>query len=192
MPGDDWQRFANLRLLLGYMYSQPGKKLLFMGDEFGQWNEWNHDASLDWQLLEVGQHDHLRRWVEDLNRFYRDEPALHDFDFDSRGFQWISADDSNNSAICYLRHGQNPADTALVICNFTPVVRENYRVGVPQGGVWREVLNSDASIYGGSGKGNFGAVEATPVYWHGQSHSLNLTLPPLAVLVLKTSERNGT
>jgi 1,4-alpha-glucan branching enzyme len=134
----------------------------------------------------------LRRWVEDLNRFYRDEPALHDFDFDSRGFQWISADDSNNSAICYLRHGQNPADTALVICNFTPVVRENYRVGVPQGGVWREVLNSDASIYGGSGKGNFGAVEATPVYWHGQSHSLNLTLPPLAVLVLKTSERNGT
>ena len=187
MPGDEWQRFANMRVLLGYMYSQPGKKLLFMGDEFGQRDEWNHDKSVDWHLLESGFHDRLRRWVEDLNRFYRDEPALHHLDFDPRGFQWISGDDSTNSVICYLRRGQNPSDTALVVCNFTPVLRENYRVGVPQGGIWREVLNSDALIYGGSGKGNFGAVDATPVYWHGQSHSLNLVLPPLAMLILKPS-----
>jgi 1,4-alpha-glucan branching enzyme len=189
MPGDDWQRFANLRVLFGYMYSQPGKKLIFMGDEFGQWSEWNHDASLDWHLLESGRHDQLRRWLEDLNRFYRDEPALHDRDFDPQGFQWISPDDSTNSVICYVRRGQSPADIALIVCNFTPVMRDNYRVGAPQGGIWREVLNSDAQIYGGSGKGNFGAVEATPVYSHGQSHSLNLTVPPLAMLVLEPASK---
>ena len=185
MPGDEWQRFASLRALYGYMYSQPGKKLLYMGDEFGQWNEWNHESGLEWQLLDSARHDQLRRWVEDLNRFYRDEPAFHEHDFDPSGFQWINADDMENSVLCYVRRGQGRNHLALVICNFTPVMRDNYRIGIPHGGLWCEVLNSDAEVYGGSGKGNFGEVEATPVYSHGQTHSLNVTLPPLSMLVLK-------
>jgi 1,4-alpha-glucan branching enzyme len=185
MPGDDWQRFANLRLLYGYMFTQPGKKLLFMGDEFAQGREWNHDRSLDWHLLEYAPHEGVRRWVADLNRMYRQEPAAHTHDFDVTGFDWIDMHDSANSVLCYLRRGPVAADTLLVICNFTPVLRTNYRAGVPEGGFWRELLNSDAALYGGSGAGNFGGCEATPMPSHGRLRSLTLTLPPLATIVLK-------
>ena len=185
MPGDEWQRFANLRVLFGYMYTQPGKKLLFMGAEFAQGREWSHDRSLDWHLLEHAPHEGIRRWVADLNRLYRQEPAAHAHDFDVTGFEWVDMHDSANSVLCYLRRGSVPADTLLVICNFTPVIRTNYRVGVPEGGFWRELLNSDAPIYGGSGAGNFGGVEATPMPAHGKLRSLTLTLPPLSTIVLK-------
>ena len=185
MPGDDWQKFANLRLLFGYMWSQPGKKLLFMGGEFGQWAEWNHDASLDWHLLQFAPHAELSRWVADLNHLLREEPALHQLDFEPAGFEWISGDDAQNSVLCYLRKGSAPGDTLLVVCNFTPVPRHNYRVGAPAGGVWRELLNSDAQEYGGSGQGNLGGVEAAPIPYHGQTHSLVLTLPPLGILFFK-------
>jgi len=188
MPGDEWQKFANLRVLLGYMWSQPGKKLLFMGGEFGQWAEWNHDASLDWHLLQYAPHAALVRWVEDLNRLLRSEPALHRLDFDPAGFEWISGDDAENSVLCFLRRGPAPADTLLVVCNFTPVPRHNYRVGAPGGGIWKEILNSDAREYWGSGQGNMGGVEASPTPYHGRTHSLNLTLPPLSALFLKRFE----
>jgi 1,4-alpha-glucan branching enzyme len=185
MPGDDWQKFANLRLLFGYMYSQPGKKLLFMGGEFGQWNEWYHEVSLDWHLLQYPLHSGVRRWVRDLNTFYRGEPAFHNLDCDPAGFEWIDANDSEQSMLTFLRKGKSPADVLLVVCNFTPVPRHNYRVGVPQGGRWEEVLNSDAPMYGGSGQGNLGGVTAAPVSWHGRQYLLNLTAPPLAVVVFK-------
>ncbi len=185
MPGDDWQKFANLRLLLGYMWSQPGKKLLFMGGEFGSWREWNHDESLDWHLLQYVPHAGMARWVEDLNRLLRGEPALHRLDFDPAGFEWISSDDAENSVLCFLRKNSTPGDTLLVVCNFTPVPRHNYRVGVPARGIWREILNSDARDYGGSGQGNMGGVEAAPIPYHGRTHSLNLTLPPLGVAFFK-------
>jgi len=185
MPGDHWQKFANLRSLFGYMWAHPGKKLLFMGGEFGQWNEWNHEASLDWHLLEEPAHASLSRWVVDLNTTYRRESALHARDFDAGGFEWIVVHDWEESAIAFLRRGQADDDTILVVCNFTPVPRHNYRVGVPAGGKWQELLNSDAAIYGGSGQGNMGGVDAVPVPSHGHYHSLTLTLPPCAVLFLK-------
>jgi 1,4-alpha-glucan branching enzyme len=185
MPGDDWQRFANLRLLFGYMYGHPGKKLIFMGGEFGQWNEWYHEVSLDWHLLQYSSHHGAQRWVKDLNHFYRTEPALYEFDFGQEGFEWIDFHDSEKSIISFLRKGRNADDMILVVCNFTPVPRHNYRVGVPRCGFWREVLNSDAQIYGGGGYGNFGGVEATPVPSHGQYNSLSLTLPPLGVLFFR-------
>ena len=185
MPGDEWQKFANLRLLLGYLYAQPGKKLLFMGGEFGQWNEWNHDASLDWHLLEQAPHAGLQKWVADLNRLYCHEPALYERDCESGGFAWIDANDSDQSVLSFLRYGRSTGAVMLVICNFTPVIRQNYRVGVPYGGFWQEVLNSDAAAYGGSQQGNQGGVEASPVSSHGHYHSLNLTLPPLAAVFLK-------
>ncbi len=185
MPGDNWQKFANLRLLLGYMYTHPGKKLLFMGGEFGQWREWNHDESLDWHLLEQPLHQGVQRWVRELNYFYRKELALHGFDSKPEGFEWIDFNDWEKSVISFLRRGKSTEDTILVVCNFTPVPRYNYRVGVPAGGFWKEMLNSDAKDYGGSGHGNFGGVEATPIPFHGKYHSLSLTLPPLGVLVLK-------
>ena len=183
MPGDEWQKFANLRLLYGYMFGHPGKKLLFMGCEFGQWSEWNHDASLDWHLLGTPFHSSLGRWVRDLNTLYRGQPALHELDFDSGGFAWIDCSDVQRSVISFLRRGRNPADQLLFVCNFTPAVRENYRVGVPQQGLWKEVLNSDAPLYGGSGQGNFGGREAVPLPIHGHPFSLNMTLPPLGVLI---------
>jgi 1,4-alpha-glucan branching enzyme len=185
MPGDDWQKFANLRLLYGYMYGQPGKKLLFMGSEIGEWNEWYHEASLDWHLLEYAPHAGLQRWVQDLNRFYRSEPALYEFDLNSKGFDWIAANDSDQSVLSFLRKGGTTDTVVAVVCNFTPVPRTEYRVGVPRGGFWREVLNSDAKDYAGSGVGNGGGVmtEATPS--HGQPFSLSLTLPPLAVVFLR-------
>jgi len=184
MPGDDWQRFANLRLLLGYMWMHPGKKLLFMGGEFGQWNEWNHDQSLDWHLLDHERHRNVQHWVRDLNRLYRGEPALHVNDCSAEGFEWIDTGDAAHSVLSFLRRGEGAA-TIVVVCNFTPVPHHNYRVGVPAGGFWRELLNSDAGGYGGSGQGNLGGLEAAPIPAAGRSHSINATLPPLSIVVFR-------
>ena len=188
MPGDDWQRFANLRLLFGYMYAQPGKKLLFMGGEFGQWNEWYHETSLDWNLLEYPSHSGVQRWVTDLNQLYKNEPALHELDFDQAGFEWIDCNDSQQSTLSLLRKGRSTEDTIVIACNFTPVPHHNYRVGVPEGGLWREILNSDAQEYDGSGQGNFGAVGAETTSFHGRPYSVNITLPPLAIVYFKRDE----
>ena len=189
MPGDEWQRFANLRLLFGWMYTHPGKKLVFMGGEFGQRAEWNHDSSLDWDLLEEAPHAGLRRWFRDLAAFYRAEPSLWRHDFDGRGFEWIDASDAGNSVVAFLRKGADEHERVAVVCNFTPVPRHEYRIGVPTGGTWVECLNSDAEFYGGSGTGNLGRVETAPTGSHGHYHSLSLTLPPLGILVLR-SERD--
>ena len=186
MPGDDWQKFANLRLLLAYMYAQPGKKLLFMGDEFGQWREWHHDESLDWPLAQYDRHAGLQRLVEDLNRLYRAEPALHELDCDPAGFGWIDANDSQSSVLTFMRKGRSTDDIIVVACNFTPVPRDNYQVGVPRGGFWQQVLNSDRREYWGSGQGNLAGVEAVPVAVHGRRYSLNLALPPLGAVFFKS------
>jgi 1,4-alpha-glucan branching enzyme len=185
MPGDDWQKLANLRLLYGYMYSQPGKKLLFMGGEFGQWHEWNHETSLDWHLLDYSTHAGIARWVEDLNRLYRAEPSLHEVDFSHSGFEWIDCNDIETSVIALLRKGKSPDEAVLVVCNFTPVPRYNYRVGVPRPGLWKELLNSDAREYGGSGHGNFGGLQTMPIPSHGRLYSINVTVPPLGVVFFK-------
>ena len=181
MPGDEWQKFANLRALLGYMYAQPGKKLLFMGGEIGQWREWQHDQSLEWHLLDDPRHTGLQKWIRDLNSLYRNEPALHELDCDPAGFEWIDCRDADASVVSLLRRGKRGDRLVLVVCNFTPVPRLNYQVGSPRGGLWKEVLNSDARDYGGSGMGNMGAVEAAPVSAHGRHFSLPLILPPLSV-----------
>jgi len=189
MPGDDWQKFANLRLLFGYMYAHPGKKLIFMGGEFGQWKEWNHDSSLDWHLLQFSPHQGLGKWVADLNKAYQNEPALFEKDFQPHGFEWIDFHDAEKSVISFMRRGNSPQDTIVVVCNFTPIPRNNYRLGVPMGGLWREVLNSDARIYGGAGFGNAGIVEAAPVSFYGRyNYSLSLQLPPLGIIILKHHE----
>ena len=185
MPGDDWQKFANLRLLYGYMYAQAAKKLLFMGAEIGQWSEWAHDRSLDWDLLQHHFHRTLQRWVSDLNRLYRSEQALYEHDIDPAGFEWVDCNDAESSVISLLRKGASTQDLVLVVCNFTPVPRTNYRIGVPRGGYWQEVLNSDATLYGGGGWGNLGGAEAAPVPLHGRSHSLTLTLPALSAVFFK-------
>jgi len=185
MPGDDWQKFANLRLLMGFMYTHPGKKLLFMGGEFGQRREWMHEGSLDWHLLEHAPHQGVQKWVKDLNHFYGSASALHELDFEQDGFEWIDFSDWEKSIISYIRKGKAPKDHVLVVCNFTSMVRSKYRVGVPGGGFWREVLNSDAKEYGGSGQGNSGGVEAEPIPLHKREYSISLTLPPLGVLVFK-------
>jgi 1,4-alpha-glucan branching enzyme len=185
MPGDDWQKFANLRLLFAWMYAQPGKKLIFMGGEFGQWREWDHESSLDWHLLDQPPHAGVRMWVGDLNRILREENALHEVDFDPAGFSWIDASDNQQSVVSVLRRGASPDDLIVAVFNFTPVPRHNYQIGVPSGGHWRELLNGDAPIYGGSGQGNLGGLDAAPIERHGQRHSLTLTLPPLAALFLK-------
>jgi 1,4-alpha-glucan branching enzyme len=182
MPGDEWQKFANLRLLYGYMFSHPGKKLLFMGDEFGQWREWNHDESLDWHLLEVGRHAGLQRWVRDINTLYRGEPALHRLDCEAAGFEWIDCNDNARSTIAFLRRGGPGVAPLMFACNFTPLPQSNYRIGVPMGGHWREILNSDATLYGGSGLGNYGGVDAAPLPFHGRPQSLTITLPPLGIV----------
>jgi 1,4-alpha-glucan branching enzyme len=191
MPGDDWQKFANLRLLYGYMYTQPGKKLLFMGGEFGQWREWYHEESLDWHLLQYPAHAGLQRWVEDLNGLYRNEPALYELDTNPAGFEWIDCNDAPASVLSYLRRSQATHDLLLIVCNFTPVVRQNYRVGAPRAGYWREIRNSDAHDYGGTGYGNLGGVEAAPIPCHGRPNSLNLTLPPLAVIIFKSEAQRS-
>ena len=187
MPGDGWQKFANLRLLFGYMYGQAGKKLLFMGGEFGQGREWDHRQSLDWHLLEYPQHQGVQAWVRDLNRTYANEPALHELDFEPGGFEWIDCNDAMQSTISFMRRGKSTSDVILGACNFTPVPRWNYRLGVPAGGYWREVLNSDSTLYGGSGLGNSGGVEAAPVPAHGRPCSLTIVLPPLAAVYFKGS-----
>jgi 1,4-alpha-glucan branching enzyme len=191
MPGDDWRKFANLRLLYGYMFTHPGKKLLFMGCEIGQWSEWNHDVGVDWPLLQFPFHQGLQRWVRDLNTFLRGEPALYELDNVPAGFSWIDCNDSQQSILSFIRRGKNPGDIVVCAGNFTPVPRHNYRLGVPEMGYWEEVLNSDAPMYGGSGQGNFGGKEATPQSVHGESHSLNVTLPPLAVVVFRLTPHKG-
>jgi len=186
MPGDDWQKFANLRLLFSYMFTQPGKKLLFMGDEFGQWREWNHETSLDWHLLQYDRHQALQKLVGDLAHLYRSEPALYELDFEWKGFDWIDCNDSLGSVLSYLRRGKSSDDIILVGCNFTPIPRNQYRIGVPRGGYWQEILNSDADIYWGSGLGNKGGLQAENIPHHGQPFSLNITLPPLAAVIFKS------
>jgi 1,4-alpha-glucan branching enzyme len=185
MPGDDWRKFANLRLLYGFMFGHPGKKLLFMGGEFGQWAEWNHDASLDWHLLQYPFHAGLRRWVRDLNTFYRGEPSLYEVDFDPSGFEWVDCNDFERSVVSFIRKGKSPNHVTLFDCNFTPVPRHNYRVGVPFDVEWKEVLNSDAPLYSGSGQGNMGGIPTSPLPIHGRPYSLNMTIPPLAVVVFR-------
>ena len=185
MPGDDWRKFANLRLLYAYMYAQSGKKLLFQGAEVGQWSEWSHESSVDWSLLQYPPHGGLQRWLSDLNRLYGAEPALHELDCDPAGFEWVDANDSENSVLTLLRRGRSPDEVILAALNFTPVPRPNYRVGVPFPGFWREVLCSDAPIYGGSGWGNLGGLTTTPLPCHGRPVSLNLILPPLGAVFLK-------
>jgi 1,4-alpha-glucan branching enzyme len=188
MPGDDWRKFANLRLLYGFMFGHPGKKLLFMGNDFGQWNEWNHDSSLDWHLLEQdARHKQLQRWVRDLNTLMRGELALYELDSDPAGFEWIDCNDVARSVLSFLRRGNRPEDALLFVCNFTPVPHHNYRVGAPAGGFWKEVMNSDAPLYGGSGQGNMGGVEASPLSMHGRPWSLSVTAPPLGVVIFKAS-----
>lgn len=188
MPGDDWQKRANLRLLYGYMYGHPGKKLLFMGAEIGQWSEWSHEKSLEWHLLEQSEHLGLQHWVRDLNHLYRSEPALYEQDFEQDGFAWIDCHDADQSVISFLRRGVGTKDVILAVANFTPVPRHNYRVGVPRGGAWRELLNSDAALYGGSGQGNMGGVEAAPLPSHDHYASVALTLPPLGIVFLKSDD----
>jgi 1,4-alpha-glucan branching enzyme len=185
MPGSGLQKMANLRLLFGYLYTHPGKKLLFMGGELGQWAEWSHEQSIEWHLLQYQSHYGVWRWVRDLNHLYRSEPALYEVDFENAGFEWVDFSDQESSIISFLRKGRSTRDTVLVVCNFTPVPRLNYRVGVPEGGFWRELLNSDASDYGGDGFGNFGGQVALAEPYHHRSHSLLLGLPPLGIVVLK-------
>ena len=190
MPGDYWQKMAGLRALFGYMYGLPGKKLLFMGAEFGQWREWNHDLSLDWDLLSFPAHDGIRAWVRDLNRLYRECPALHELDFDPAGFAWENCHDSDQSVLSFFRRDR-AGRSVLVVCNFTPVPRENYAVGVETGGLWRELLNSDSLLYGGSGVGNMGQVRAEPIPVHNLPYSVNLVLPPLSVLYFQPVEEQA-
>lgn len=185
MPGDDWQKAANLRAYFGFMWGHPGKKLLFMGGEFGQWREWNHDASLDWHLLDEQRHRGIQTLVRDLNRLYCGTPALHQHDCEPEGFEWIEANDSDNSVLAFLRRGFDREQCVVVVSNFTPVPRHGYRIGVPAPGWYRERINSDAEIYGGGNIGNGGGVDAEPVEWHGRPWSLCLTLPPLATLILE-------
>jgi 1,4-alpha-glucan branching enzyme len=185
MPGDTWQQFANLRLLYGYMWAHPGKKLLFMGGEFGQRREWQHEASLEWWVLQYPEHSGVQQWIADLNRLYVAEPALHQLDFDPNGFEWIDCCDADESALSFVRKSRSGGRAVLVACNFTPIPRENYLLGVPEPGFWRELLNSDASVYGGSGMGNYGGVDSNPVPVHGRFHSIRITLPPLAVVYFR-------
>ncbi|MDH4187408.1 MAG: 1,4-alpha-glucan branching protein GlgB [Nitrospira sp.] len=185
MPGDEWQRFANLRALYGFMYGHPGKKMLFMGGEFGQWREWNHDDSLHWHLCHYAPHQGLQQYVRDLNWLYRNEPALYEVDFDWTGFQWIDFNDTANSVIAFVRKAKNQNNAIVCVCNFTPVPRHQYRIGVPAPGRYREIMNSDSHTYGGSNQGNGGSVMAEPTAYHGLPHSISLTLPPLSVLFLK-------
>jgi 1,4-alpha-glucan branching enzyme len=184
MPGDTWQQSANLRLLYGYMWAHPGKKLLFMGGEFGQRREWTHEGELEWWVLQFAEHAGVQRWVADLNALYRRETALHEIDFDSAGFEWIDASDHESSTLAWVRRSRG-GDTLLVVCNFTPVPRSDYVIGVPRAGYWRELANGDAAEYGGSGIGNLGGVASRPLPSHGRSQSLTLTLPPLATVIFK-------
>ena len=185
MPGDEWQRFANLRLLLAYMWAQPGKKLLFMGGELGARREWDHDGELDWSLLGDERHAGVQRLVRDLNFLYREEPSMHQLDCEAEGFEWVDCHDHQNSVLSLLRFGRSRNEAILVVVNFTPVPRQGYDVGVPFPGRWRELLNSDSTDYAGSGWGNYGSVETDDVETHGRPHRLKLTFPPLSAVFLK-------
>jgi len=185
MPGDLWQKFANLRLLYSYMWTRPGKKLLFMGGGIAQWNEWDHEGQLQWELLQWRSHEGVKRLLTDLNGAYRHEPALHELDFQHDGYEWIDCQNADESTLCYLRRGTDPNDFIVVCCNFTPVVRESYPVGVPRGGWYREIFNSDSEHYGGSNVGNGPGVMAYEPGWHGRPFALHVTLPPLAAVMFK-------
>ena len=185
MPGDSWQQFANLRSLFAYQYAHPGKKLLFMGQEFAQRDEWTEAHSLEWHLLQHEPHRGLQRLVRDLNKLLLSEPALYEVDFEWQGFEWIDANDSDNSVFSFVRRGKNPDDMLLAVVNATPVVRYGYRLGVPRPGNYQEILNTDAEIYGGSNVGNLGGMNAEQHPWQGRQQSLALTLPPLATIFLK-------
>ncbi len=185
MPGDEWQKFANLRVLFAYMYGHPGKKLLFMGDEIGQWKEWNHDESLEWHILEYPSHKGLQHWVRDLNHLYKNEPALYDNDFSNECFEWINFSDSEKSVISFIRKSKDNENILIFILNFTPVPRYDYRVAMQNGGYYEEILNSDAERYWGSNIGNYGKVLAEPVPWEGKEYSLNLSIPPLGAVILR-------
>jgi len=185
MPGDDWQKQANLRLLLGYMFAHPGKKLIFMGMEMAQWTEWKHDQSIDWHLLQYGPHQGIHRWVKDLNKLYREETALFERDFTPDGFEWIDLNDYKQGVISFIRKSADGKSKIVAVCNFTPQTLHDYHVGVPEQGLWRELLNSDSPIYGGSGQGNLGGVKATPQPFHGRPYSISLTIPPLGILFFK-------
>jgi 1,4-alpha-glucan branching enzyme len=187
MPGDDWQKFANLRLLFAYMFGMPGKKLLFMGGEIGQWREWAFEESIDWHLLEYAPHKGIQRLVRDLNHLYRNRPAMHELDCDPKGFQWIDSHDADNSVLSFMRVGKSAGEELLFVYNFTPVPRHGYRIGCPAQGPWEEILNSDAQVYGGSGVGNSGLHPAAPAGWHGRPFSLEVSLPPLGALVFRRS-----
>jgi 1,4-alpha-glucan branching enzyme len=188
MPGDEWKRFANLRLMYTYMFTHPGTKLLFMGGEFGQSSEWNHDGSLDWHLLQYDFHKGVLSLMKDLNKFYKSEPAMYQFSFSERGFEWVDYSDGENSVMIFMRKGEQKEDSLIVICNFTPEVRHQYRIGVPFRGTWKEVFNSDNLKYGGSGMSNAGLQYTSPVKYHGKDYSVALQLPPLAITVLKLNE----
>lgn len=185
LPGDWWQKFAQLRLLFGYQYTHPGKKLNFMGAEFGQWAEWSESHSLDWHLLEMDTHQKLRQFVHDLNLLYRAEPSLYEQDFTSAGFQWIDANDSDNSIFTYMRFAKKAGEFLVIACNFTPIPRDDYRVGVPMSGFYRELINSDSDAYGGGNVGNYGGVHTDPVVAHGYGQSVRLRLPPFGMVVFK-------
>jgi len=185
VPGDSWQKAATLRVLYTFMYAHPGKKLMFMGSEFGQWDEWTHASSLDWHLTALPPHVGLSRFVEDLNHFYREEPALHEVDFEPAGFEWIDCNDYESSVISLIRRARDPNDWVVAVLNWTPLVRYAYRVGVPEAGYYEERLNSDAALYGGSNIGNQGGLTSEPIPAHGRPHSVSLTVPPLAGLILK-------
>jgi len=188
IPGDNWQKAASLRALYGFMYAHPGKKLMFMGCEFGQGREWNYDSSLDWHLLDDPLHAGLRQYVKDLNHIYRNERALHEVDFEGSGFQWIDCNDSDNSVVSFIRRSKDRSESVVVILNFTPVPRDGYRIGVPVAGPYLELVNSDSAIYGGGNLGNAGVAFTDPIASHGQPDSLRLTLPPLGCLLLKPGQ----
>jgi 1,4-alpha-glucan branching enzyme len=185
MPGDTWQKYSELRVLYGFMYAHPGKKLLFMGGEFGQWREWNHDRSLDWHLLDDPAHAGLKDYVQALNALYRSQPALYQCDFDDSGFRWIDCNDNENSVVSFVRYARDRQDFLATICNFTPVPRQGYRIGVPEPGYYAELVNSDSAAFGGSNLGNGGGVSSEPVAAHGFEHSVRLTVPPLGCLILQ-------
>jgi 1,4-alpha-glucan branching enzyme len=187
MPGDLWQKHATLRALLGYMYAHPGKKLLFMGAEIGQWREWNVESSLDWDVLRHREHAGLKQWVQDVNHTYQRERSLHEIDFEPAGFSWIDCNDNENSVISLVRRARDPQDFTVIVVNFTPVPRPAYRIGVPEAGWYRELLNSDGEVYGGSNLGNGGGVMTEDVPDHGFAQSLSLTVPPLGFLLFKRS-----
>jgi 1,4-alpha-glucan branching enzyme len=191
MSGDEWNKFANLRTMFSYMFTHPGSKLLFMGGEFAQSSEWNHDKSLDWHLLEYNLHHGIYKIVKDLNSLYRHEPALYEFSFDTKGFEWLDYGDRDNSVMLYIRKGWKKEDTLVIVCNFTPSVHHDYRVGVPVKGTWKEIFSSDNIKYGGSGVLNQGLLVTKPVKYHGKDYSFTLTLPPLGVVVIKLNEEEA-